>query len=113
MDHGKRFREISDQHEQETGEHLFSGASHRGPGEPVIYLFSFGAFSDAAKAMTELMEHRNAVPHVLTDSGRRKCPEDYCISGPHPANKPHVDATGKTWRGSLAHTPVRGTRGQG
>lgn len=56
QDPSKQFREISDKHRDRTGEHLYSGASHRGPGEPILYMFSFGSFADPTEAMGELMK---------------------------------------------------------
>lgn len=105
-DMGKRFREISDRHREETGETLFAGSDSPNGKTVRGYYFSFGYFPAdmAGRAMEELMKRREAVPHVkvtLYDNGvpfeARQCPATYCIGSPHPG-KMHFDNTGATWR---------------
>lgn len=92
-DYGKKFREMSDRHTEETGEGFFSGSDANG------YYFSFGYFPNvtADVALMEAQALREAVPHVIGSDGQRKCPEMYCICSPHPGNQ-HADNTGATWR---------------
>lgn len=103
---GKRFREISDRHREETGETLFAGSDSPNGTTVRGYYFSFGYFPAdmAGRAMEELMKRRDAVPHVLAtgmDNGVpftwRQCPANYCIGSPHPKGTLHHDNTGATW----------------
>ena len=91
MDYGKRFREMSDRHKEETGEGFFVGKT------PAGYYFTFGFFlnSEAEKALTLAQERRDAVPHEMVN-GNRQCPTPGCISAPH-AHVRHVDYTGATF----------------